>query len=367
MRRAAIGVTALSVLFVPAALAADAVEDFPGSQFTIERTLELGAAFTASKGQIIYAEKSFGTPGTFLVDPMPAGDWPVLVDTDVELSPSNFKGSRALTWVGSPNGKVELLDVYCSRKYGEITKIGREEWRSTICFKDVEGDGEFDRIYIAHARVSSYFGLDPDRPFKMTNGIESISPDPKEITPTRYAKRLAEPDAGKEAVVELRYDGVKDDKLEFTILSREADAATPIYERQIEAARPGGMPVELVIEHPILSSPGFRQAMGHDRPPLPPGTKDRREPPRPIPTMTISLTKADAKTASGTIVAGYPDWVWHRPATCKGEVSPTREGAFPPRSCERARWRDGRTIVDMGPRRPDGAKTTTTSSDSSKP
>jgi len=236
--------------------------------------------------------------------------------------------------------------VYCPYKYGEITKIEREEWRSTICFKDVDGDGAFDRIYTAHARVVSTVGLGPDRLFKMTNGIESFSPDPKEITPTRYVKRLAEPDAGKEALVELRYDGIKGDKLAFTILSREADAATPIYERQVEAARPGATPVELVAEHPILASPGFRQAMGHDRPPLPPGTKDRRQPPRPIPTMTISLTKADAKTASGTIVAGYPDWVWHRPASCQP----------PPHSCERARWRDGRTIVSMGPRRQDPSK-----------
>jgi len=116
-----------------------------------------------------------------------------------------------------------LLDVYCPYKYGEITKIEREEWRSTICFKDVDGDGAFDRIYIAHLRVVSTVRLGPGGPFKMTNGIESFSPDPKEITPTRYAKRLAEPDAGKEAVVELRYDGIKDDKLAFTILAREAE------------------------------------------------------------------------------------------------------------------------------------------------
>ena len=94
-------------------LAADIVEDFPGSKFNIERTLRPGAAFTASKGQIVYAEKSYGAPGTFLFEPMPAAGRPVSVGTNQNLSPRIFKGpGRQPGWAPEPRSKRSNCTVH---------------------------------------------------------------------------------------------------------------------------------------------------------------------------------------------------------------------------------------------------------------
>lgn len=343
MERLAAGAVLL-LMFAPPSLAAG---ESPSSPFTIERTVQPGGRFTAAKGQIVYAEKSFGRFGTFLAEPMPQGDWPVPIGENDELLPHTFKGEKPNFWTGRLNAKVERLDVFCSKKFGEIATIARQEVRPTLCFIDRDADGAFDQAVEGYARV---FGGPPgfsSALFDIPRGLEFLATDGEDIAPIHYAKRLHKPDAGKEAVVELRYDGPKGDKLKLTVLSRIAGETASTYEKQIEVARPAGTPTEVVLEHPILGSPGFRRMLGHDRPPAPADAKPRT--PRPIPTMTISIAKADAKAITGTIAAPYPEWVWDRNPcemidVVKSAPPPGPPAAVPQRQCDTATWRDGTTI-----------------------
>ncbi|NOT40470.1 MAG: hypothetical protein HOP13_08260 [Alphaproteobacteria bacterium] len=345
----------------------------PGAQppvypFNIQRSVEPGAAFSAAKGGVFYAETSAGSPGTFVLDTARADDWPIVIEpVDVLNKAAAHLSDRSFWGV-----KKQKVDFYCPEKFGDFAKASsRIEGYPTICLVDTDQDQTFDSAVRAYS--FSTFAM----------GYMTFRDQAEKITPVAYAVRTHHPDAGKEAIVELRFDGLKGDVIRLTVLARSADSSTAVYAKQIEVPRAAA--TAFAIEHPFLGSPGFRRALGHDRPapsPLSEGAKPPpvSAPPRPIPTMTIAITKVDAKSVSGSVVSAFPDWVWHR-TTCQpirlplGKGEKATETALPaaappaqPTICEGATWRDGTTLISTSPASADGLmRTTTMSNEKPKP
>jgi hypothetical protein len=337
--------SAIAAFFGLAAVSVTAAADQPPYPFNIERSVPSGAVFSATKGDVFYSEKSAGRPGVFVEQTARAEGWPITIEPDDRLS----KISSSLTDRSFWGNKQQKVDLYCPDKYGDFAKsAARIEGYPTVCLVDTDQDQTFDSF--VNGVSFSPMGM----------GYLTIRNEAEKMTPVRYVTRTYYPDAGKEALIELRYEGVKGDVVKLTVIARSADSPAPVYEKQIEVARTEM--AGIVIEHPFLGSPGFRRSMGHDRPPPPPvpeGAKPRPapQPPRPIPTMTITLAKADAKSISGTIVSTYPDWVWQR-TQCRPGRMPLGKGEKrveppPPEpeltTCETATWRDGDTLVTTSP------------------
>ena len=340
----------------------------PAYPFSIQRSVEVGESFSAANGRIIYTETSAGSLGTFVLDAAQSDDWPIKIETSDLLQKFTAHLSDRSFW----GVKVQKAEFHCPEKFGDFSKASsRIEGYPTICLVDTDQDQAFDSAVRAYG-----FG-----PLGLSHLI--FRDNAEKIPPVRYAQRIHRPDAGKEAIIELRYDGLKGDMVKLTALARSADSPTPVYERQIELPRAATSTV--VIEHPILGSPGFRRALGYDKPavvPVPAGSKppSTPEPPRPIPTMTIAVSKADAKSISGTVVSTYTDWVWHREPCLpvhmplgKGEkareAAPTAAIEAPKFvTCEGATWRDGTSLISTGPAGTDGlTRTTTMTNERSKP
>jgi hypothetical protein len=338
-------------------VAAAAGARFQMPTFTIERSVEAGAAFEGKKGAVFFGEMSRGQFGFYLNGPMPEGEWSVAVDTDDALERLTFKKVETSFW-GRARDKEERVEAYCARRYGEVKSVsGLGKVRPKLCFLDTDGDNSFDRVAEGYARVivdlpESDYGLEligHDVPF----GVETLSEDHKPITPAAYALRRAHPEDGREGVIELRYEGVQGGMMKIVVSGGMAGATKPLYETSIEVPRPKEGPVEVVIAHPILGSPGFRRSLGHDWPPLPPAPEGKpqpaREPPTAVPTMTLSITSAVANSIRGTVVKPFPDWRWTQ-HVCKTYDVRTKtlivQTSKPP--CETMTFRDGRTVHTLG-------------------
>jgi hypothetical protein len=280
-------------------------------QFNIERTVGAAQTFSAAKGEKLYAEKSIGQPGMFLTERFVDDDYDVVVEPSDPLTVFTYSRTEQ-PFFG--RAKQVPMKAYCPDKVGssifESSSVGKV--RRTKCFIDSDNDQRFDEWITGYADVRN--SIVDDTP----DGVTRVFPVASSMTPIAYTTRPVMPDQGKEGVIELRYDGIKGGRGLITVIARFADSDAAVFSQQASFDLPKGSPVAVGIAHPVFNSDSFRQG--------PSDAIGKSAEPAVIPTMSLTVTAADAKSIAGSIVSPFPDWLWFNIA-CMGPAAASVGGA----------------------------------------
>jgi hypothetical protein len=255
---------------------------FAKHTFDIQRSLAVGATANATVGTVFYSETSRGSEAYFLDAPF--SHHPMLaanidITTEEPLRPAMIVGSSA----------------YCTTR-----AIGRDH-RSLVCFSDADGDGSVEQW----------------RKVSQMSGLPYLS-EAKTIDPIRVHKAVAEPKAGEEAILEVRYMGLSDGKAKFHTSLRVANQDAILKQSDTLVSLNAAGATLAMIENPFAPpSLTALAAILSARPATAGASPFANQMTAPI--LVLDVAKADDHTATITVRQQFPNWRYWRVKDANGK------------------------------------------------